>query len=153
VHEVIVRKLNDGSAGAAIDVAAFEATQGGQHQSSAPFDRILDRVSSAIAVFDADNRLVFFNQAYLRLWEFDEKWLRSRPRDTDILARLREHGRLAEVVNYPEWRARVLAMGSAGEREDWWHLPDGRVLHVVSEPRQDGGMTQLFVDETDRLAL
>lgn len=152
VHEVIVHKLDDGSAGAAIDITAFETAQGEPSRRSAPFDRILDRVTSAIAVFDADSRLAFFNLAYLRLWEFDETWLRSAPKDTDILDRLRELGRLPEVVNYPEWRASVLAMNGSGEREDWWHLPDGRVLHVISEPRQDGGVTQLFVDETERLA-
>lgn len=154
VHEVIVHKLDDASAAAAIDLTALATVDGATSQQSATFDRILDRVSSAIAVFDADSRLVFFNLAYGNLWEFDEKWLKTAPKDTDILDRLRELGRLPEVVNYPEWRASVLAMHSAGgEREDWWHLPDGRVLHVISEQRQDGGMTQLFVDETERLAL
>ena len=155
VHEVIVHKLDDGSAGAAIDLAAFEAAQDPQNRRTAPFDRILDRLSSAIAVFDADNRLAYFNSAYQELWDFDEDWLRSAPRDTDVLDRLREAGRLPEVVNYPEWRSSFLAMAAspAGEREDWWHLPEGRVLHVISEQRQDGGVTHLFVDETERLAL
>lgn len=154
VHEVIVHKLDDASAAAAIDLSSLSPTQGERTQEVPKFDRILDRVSAAIAVFDADNRLSFFNLAYQNLWEFDRKWLKTSPKDTDILDRLRELGRLPEVVNYPEWRASVLAPAAPGvEREDWWHLPDGRILHVISQHRPDGGLTQLFVDETERLAL
>lgn len=154
-HEVIVHKLDDATAAAAIDVAAFESEHGEAHVRGAAFDRIFDRLPAAIARFDANNRLVFFNRAYQQLWQFDEAWLRSSPKDTDILDRLRELGRLPEVVNYPEWRARVLGINGAPaeEREDWWHLPDGRVLHIFTELRQNGGLTQLFIDETERLAL
>jgi signal transduction histidine kinase len=71
-----------------------------------------------------------------------------------VLDRLRELGRLPEVVNYPEWKAKVLSCyGDMATQEDWWHLPDGRMLHVTTEKRSDGGVTYLFVDETERLAL
>ena len=71
-----------------------------------------------------------------------------------MLDRLRELGRLPEVVNYPEWKAKVLSCyGEAATHEDWWHLPDGRMLHVMAEKRSDGGVTYLYVDETERLAL
>ena len=44
-----------------------------------------------------------------------------------------------------------LRQGTA--EDDTWHLPDGRTLHVLAEKRPDGGITYLFVDETERLAL
>jgi len=37
--------------------------------------------------------------------------------------------------------------------EDWWHLPDGHMLHVVAEKRPEGGVTYLYSDETERLSL
>ncbi len=97
---------------------------------------------------------MFFNEAYAKLWKLDADWLKSRPTDGAVLDRLRELGRLPEVVNYPEWKAKVLSCyGEAAQHEDWWHLPDGRMLHVIAEKRSDGGVTYLYVDETERLAL
>jgi len=90
--------------------------------------------SPYIHISDTDESLIFF---VLRL-----------------LDRLRELGRLPEVVNYPEWKSKVLACyEEATSQEDWWHLPDGRMLHVMTEKRSDGGVTYLFIDETERLAL
>ncbi len=71
-----------------------------------------------------------------------------------MLDRLRELGRLPEVVNYREWKDRILKVYKDGtEHEDWWHLPDGRILHVMAAQRPDGGVTYLYADETERLAL
>ncbi len=63
-------------------------------------------------------------------------------------------GRLPEVVNYREWKERLLkGYTEESELEDWWHLPDGRVVHVMGAQRPDGGVTYLYKDETERLAL
>src|SRR5690606_2355796 len=39
------------------------------------------------------------------------------------------------------------------EYEDWWHLLDGRTIHVTSAQRPDGGLTYLYDDVTERFAL
>ena len=46
-----------------------------------------------------------------------------------------------------------LAIGPAQSLEDTWHLTDGRIVHVMAEQRPDGGVTYLFADETERIAL
>jgi signal transduction histidine kinase len=153
-HEVTVIPFEDATAAAAIDVTAIERSQGEIDRQIAAYDRTLDRVATAVAIFNQQQQLVFFNEAYGRLWKLDADWLRSRPTDGAVLDRLRELGRLPEVVNYPEWKAKALACyGEAATQEDWWHLPDGRMLHVAAEKRSDGGVTYLFTDETDRVAL
>ncbi len=58
---------------------------------------------------------MFFNEAYAKLWKLDEEWLKSRPTDGAVLDRLRELGRLPEVVNYSEWKTKVLSC--YGERQ------------------------------------
>jgi signal transduction histidine kinase len=153
-HEVTVIPFEDATASAAIDLTAAERLQGDIDRQIAAYDRTLDRVATAVAIFNHEQQLVFFNEAYARLWKLGADWLKSRPTDGAVLDRLRELGRLPEVVNYPEWKAKVLSCyGEAAQQEDWWHLPDGRMLHVFAEKRSDGGVTYLYVDETERLAL
>ena len=58
------------------------------------------------------------------------------------------------MVNYRDWKAKILAGYKTGtEYEDWWHLLDGRTIHVVSAQRPDGGLTYLYDDATERFAL
>jgi len=153
-HDVIVLPLEGAIAGAAIDVAEIESARGELDRHVAAYDRTLDRVASAVAIFSRDQRLTFFNDAYAKFWQLDTDWLATGPTDGEVLDRLRELGRLPEVINYREWKNRLLARYETGaELEDWWHLADGRVLHVMSDQRPDGGVTYLYVDETERLAL
>ncbi len=153
-HEVTVIPFEDATAAAAIDLTTSERVQGDIDRQIAAYDRTLDRVATAVAIFNHQQQLVFFNEAYGKLWKLEADWLKTRPTDGAVLDRLRELGRLPEVVNYPEWKAMILSCyGEAAQHEDWWHLPDGRMLHVVAEKRSDGGVTYLYVDETERLAL
>ncbi len=153
-HDVIVLPLDDAIAGAAIDVAALETAQGELERQIASYDRTLDRVATAVAIFNSEQQLSFFNEAYTKLWGLDATWLKTRPPDSAILDRLRELGRLPEVVNYKEWKAKLLSTYHTGNgHEDLWHLRDGRMLHVMSEQRPDGGVTYLYADETERFAL
>jgi signal transduction histidine kinase len=153
-HDIVVLPVDGITAGAAIDVTAIETVQGELERQIAAYDRTLHRVETAVAIFNREQQLVFFNNAYRNLWQLDEDWLRTKPSDSAILDRLREHGKLPSVVNYRDWKARVLACYQTGtELEDGWHLSDGRVVHVMAEQRPDGGVTYLFADETERLSL
>jgi signal transduction histidine kinase len=136
------------------DVGALDAARGELSRHREAHDRTLDRVSTAVAIFGADQRLSFFNKAYADLWRLDPVWLRSHPTDSEILDRLREQRQLPEEADYRVWKARQLASyAENAEREDWWHLPDGGTVHVVAEQRPDGGVTYLYDDVTERLAL
>ena len=153
-HDVVVIPLEGASVGAAIDVAALETAQGELVRHVAAYERTLDRVATAVAIFGPDQRLTFFNEAYRALWQVDAAWLATKPSDGELLDRLRELSRLPEVVNYRDWKAKILAGYKTGtEYEDWWHLLDGRTIHVVSAQRPDGGLTYLYDDATERFAL
>ena len=116
--------------------------------------RSFDRLATAFAVFDADQRLAHFNQAYVELWQLGADWLATHPRDGEILDRLRQGRRLPEKADYQDWkRSWLSAYGSNTQREDQWHLPDGRTLHVVADSVSEGGVTYLYENVTERLAL
>ncbi len=116
--------------------------------------RSFDRLATAFAVFDAEQKLAHFNQAYVDLWQLDTDWLATHPRDGEILDRLRQVRRIPEKADYREWKRNWLsAYGSNAQREDQWHLPDGRTLHVIADSAHGGGVTYLYENVTERLSL
>lgn len=153
-HDVVVLKLDGAMVGGAVDVAALETAQDEHDRQVAAYEQTLRGVSTGVAIFGKEQRLEFFNEAYRNVWQIDEEWLAGKPSDGEILDRLRELSRLPEVVNYRDWKAKILAGYKEGTGyEDWWHLLDGRTVHVLVEPRPDGGVTYLCDDVTERLAL
>jgi signal transduction histidine kinase len=153
-HDIVVLPIEGVSAGAAIDTTAVETVQGELERQIAAYDRTLDRVSTGVVIFNRDQQLVFFNEAYCRLWNIDPAWLNERPADGASLDRLREQNKLPPVVDYRGWKKEILSSYQTGKGfETRWHLTDGRILHVIAETPADGGVTYLFSDETKSLAL
>lgn len=153
-HDVVLLPLDGTVVGAAVDVAAIEAVKDIHERQIAAYDRTLHRVATGVAMFGPDQRLIFFNEAFRRVWSLDADWLEGRPSDGEVLDRLRELSRIPQVVNYREWKTGVLTKARTAEGyEDWWHLLDGHTVHLISELRPDGGVAYLFDDVTERLAL
>lgn len=153
-HDVVSIVTEETTAAAAIDVAALETAQGELDRQVSAFDRTLDRVASPVAIFGHDQRLTFYNEAYRKLWELDPVWLDKSPTDSEVLDRLKELSRLPATVDYRSWKAQLLAVyESEPSFEDWWQLPGGRMLHVVAEQRPEGGVTYLYEDVSEQLAL
>lgn len=153
-HDIVALPADDASAGAALDVTTLELVRGELDRRVAAYDRTLDKVATAVASFGKDQRLIFFNEAYARLWQLDRAWLSSKPTDAEIIDRLRGLSRLPSQANYRDWKSKLLAIYKTGvSREDWWHLPDGRMLRVDAELRPDGGVTYIYDDFSERLQL
>ncbi len=153
-HDVMMVPFNDAVAAAAIDVEAIVSAQGDLDRQVAAYDRTLHRLATAAAIFGPDQRLAFFNDAYVQLWQLDAAWLETKPSDGEILDRLHELHRLPTSANYRKWKAKVLnCYTSDAVLDKPWHLPDGRTVHVMGEQRPDGGVTYLYEDVTERIAL
>jgi signal transduction histidine kinase len=153
-HDIVILPIDGMTAGAAIDVTEIETAQGELDRQIAAYDRTLDRVETAVALFDRDQKLVFHNAAFTNLWALDPQWLATRPSASDILDRLRDVGVLPPVVSHRDWKGQVLATSRSGTPlEDTWPLTDGRIINFIAEQQSDGGVTYLFADETDRIAL
>lgn len=153
-HEIIALPAGRASAGVAIDITAIEDAEVKLEQQISAYDRTLHRVETAVAIFDSEHQLVFFNEAFEILWRLDPNWLGTRPTIGTILDTLRDQRKLPPAVNYREWKNSVLSYRDGAETYDEpWHLSDGRILRVIGERRQDGGITYLFADQTERVAL
>ncbi|WP_374115025.1 ATP-binding protein [Ancylobacter mangrovi] len=144
----------EGTAGIALDATEAEAVRVELAHVIGAHRRTLDQLATAVAIFGADQRLVFHNAAYASLFELDPTFLDERPTDTATLDRLRAARRLPEQADFRVWRDELhAAYRSLEPREHWWHLPGGRTLRVVTAPNPEGGVTYLFDEVTERLAL
>jgi signal transduction histidine kinase len=69
--------------------------------------------------------------------------------------RLRDARKLPEQRDYQGWKKGRLALYQASGRtvEEFWHIPGGKTLRVVSQPHPFGGLTFLYEDVSERLNL
>jgi signal transduction histidine kinase len=152
--DVLDFRTGGGSAGIGIDATEAESMRSALARLVAAHRRILDQMPTAVAMFDADQRLTFYNAAYRALWDLDGGYLEQSPTDSAVLEQLRAARKLPEQSDFRQWKAQLHAAYRAMEtREQTWHLPDGRTLRVVTTPNPDGGVTYLFHDVTKRLEL
>lgn len=154
IYDALSVPLKGGSAGAAFDAAPLASAQGELERQTAAHARMLDRVTTAIAVFGPGQRLTFYNEAFLQMWGLDERFLRDKPAISDVLDRLRQQRLLPEQADYRKWRdALIDACINSRASDEWWHLPDGRAIRVLTDLPPDGDITFLFDDVTEKLSL
>jgi signal transduction histidine kinase len=146
----------NGVVGTAIDVTELSNTEARLQQHIDAHADTLDKLATAVAIFDRERRLTFYNGAFERLWNLPDSWLDLHPTDEEILDRLRETRKLPEQRDYQAWKRQRLALyGHALDYvpEDLWYLPGGKTLRVVAQPHPFGGLTYLYEDVTEKLAL
>src|SRR5579885_1993491 len=143
-----------GSAGIGLDATEAETVRAELGRIVSAHRRTLDELSTAVAIFSADQKLVFYNAAYRALFRLDAAFLDEHPTDSTVLDRLRAERRLPEQADFKTWKAQLFEAYRAIEpKEHWWHMPGGRVLRVVTNPNPEGGVTYLFDDITERIEL
>ena len=154
ILQVIDRPSSGGSAGIGIDVTEVEAMRAELARMTDAHRRTLDQLSTAVAMYSAEQRLTFYNAAFRVLWGFDPAFLDSSPTDSAVLDRLRAARKLPEQADFRNWKSELHDAYRALEpRQHEWYLPDGRTLRVVTTPNPEGGVTYLFDDVTERLKL
>ena len=140
-----------GTASDVTDVAAAEARL--QQHVDAHADT-LDKLQTAVAIFGRDQKLTFYNRAFVTLWGFPDAWLDRHPSDGEILDRLREMRKLPEQRDYQAWKRQRLSLYQAGgAHEDVWHIPGGQTMRVVAQPHPFGGLSFLYEDVSEKLTL
>lgn len=152
--DVIEVPIARGRVGIGIDASETERLRAELAHMIEAHRRTLDQLATAVAVFDADRKLIFHNAAYRTLWGLDPVFLEGGPSDGEILDRLRAARRLPEQQDFKQWKRNLhRAYQSAETEQHEWHLPDRRTLRVVTTANPQGGVTYLFDDITERLEL
>lgn len=116
---------------------------------------IFNRLQSAIAIFNGERHLTFYNDAFVRLWQFEEAWLERQPRHDEILENLRQRRLLPEQIDFPAYRNAILEHYTSlmEPYEEMEVRPDGTTVRSVMSPHPLGGLMVICEDVTDRLEL
>ncbi|MEM9705776.1 MAG: ATP-binding protein [Pseudomonadota bacterium] len=155
---------NGGLGGCAVDISELDRTQTDLKRHIESNRRTLDEIPTAIALFNADQELAYYNQSFLSLWRFDDAALVAAPTHGEVLDRLWNAQRLPETDDYAAWRKSQLklyteeisgpdAERAGAEPDEMWHLPDGRTLRVAKSRHPLGGVLMVFEDVTEKLSL
>lgn len=143
-----------GVAGYAIDVQELDSERAAHRRFAETQRDMLDRMSAAVAQFDADRSLAFANQPFRRLFALDAQEVADSPDFSRLLDGWREAGKTPEVRDYPEWRqAHVDWFARAEAAEEDWLLRDGTNLRLVAQPTPDGGLLLIVEDRTEQVQL
>jgi signal transduction histidine kinase len=141
--------------GFARDITREEELEAEQRRSATANRELLEHLGSAIAMFNADQKIEFFNSAFAQLWHLEEGWLNTGPKLGDIMEKLRETRRLPEQADFRNFKQGWLAMFTRliGTHEEMLYLPDDRALRMLAIPHPLGGLMMTFEDVTSSLQL
>ncbi|NWH07090.1 MAG: PAS-domain containing protein [Alphaproteobacteria bacterium] len=144
-----------GVAGAALDVTAQDELEQRLQRHIDAHDDTLDKLKTAVAVFNADQKLAYYNRAYAKLWGLDPSWLDAHPSDGEILEKLRAMRKLPEQRDFPAWKRERLALYRSPPEgmDEFWHLPGDTTIRVMCQPHPLGGLLFLYDDVTNELTL
>ncbi|MGA7262192.1 MAG: ATP-binding protein [Stellaceae bacterium] len=116
---------------------------------------VLENIRPSVAIYGPDKRLKFFNTSFASMWGIAEDWLAAQPSFEEVLERLREARCLPEAADFRAFKCEQLGLFTSVIRpqQDLLHLPDGRTLLLSISPHPFGGLTFVYEDVSDRLAL
>ena len=116
--------------------------------------QLMNRLHSPVAIFGQDQSLVFFNSAFESFSMLTYEYLNNKPTESEILDSMRQKEILPYQANFQEWKKKQLNIyETLNDREQWWYLQDGRTIRILSQPNPMGGVTHIFENHTERLAL
>jgi signal transduction histidine kinase len=154
--DVIDRPFTWGSAGLAVDVTETDKLKRERKGEMLSLRSTFDMLGTAIALFDADKKLIFYNDSYVKLFNLAPAFLDTNPSEGDVLDRMRDQRKIPEESNYRVWKEKfmeVYTSRSSEPVEDFWYLADRSTLRVIRVPNPQGGVTTLFEDQTEKLQL
>jgi len=145
----------DGKIGFALDRTDLEAAEAELWRHINAHAQVLEGIRASVAIYGPDRRLKFFNASFASMWGLAEIWLSAEPSFEEVLERLRECRGLPEVADFRAFKCERLAMFTSliEPHQEMMHLPDGRALLLSVSPHPFGGLTFVYEDVTDRLAL
>ncbi len=153
-YDVVDVRSAHGAAGMAVDVSETERVREELRRTIQAHAETLNHLATPVAIFDGNRRLQFYNQAFVRLWEFDIAFLESSPDNSELLDRLRSAKKLPEQLNWKSWKDNALSVYQALDTQtDLWHLPNGQTLRVFATAHPQGGATWVFENLTEQVDL
>jgi PAS domain-containing protein len=106
-------------------------------------------LSTGLAIFDQDRKLVLFNPALIDLTGLSPDLLTKRPALAMFFDALRENAMIPEPRDYRSWRNQITDIEEAaatGHYEEMWSLSSGQTYRVIGRPYPNGALALSFED-------
>ncbi|WP_373489166.1 PAS-domain containing protein [Blastomonas sp.] len=143
-----------GVAGYAIDVHELIQARAATDKFRDAQRDLLDNLSAGVVQFDAQRKLIFVNQPFVRMFALKPQWLQDGLEFERLLDRMRETGRVPETRDFPAWREEQRGwFQAAAPSEEIWLLADGTHLRAIAQPTPDNGLLMIFEDRTEQVQL
>ncbi len=145
---------DEGVAGYAIDIEEMEEQARAFRAFREAQRSMLDQLSVGVAQFDADKRLTFINQPFMRIFALPVSVQLDPPDFDRFLDLARDKARLPEMRDFPAFRRELASWFRAdAPSEQAWTLSDNTHLRIVAQPMPDGGLVLVAEDRSEQLAL
>ncbi|MGD9638839.1 MAG: PAS-domain containing protein [Alphaproteobacteria bacterium] len=143
------------TAGIAYDITNIEEIEKKSDLIKKQNDDVWKNINTAVAVFDANANLAFYNYSFINIWKLDEEQLLSQPSYGVFLDLLRDKRLLPETIDYPSYKAAEIRNFSSliDSKEELLHLSSGITIRRVTAPHYAGGLMMIYEDITDKLAM
>ena len=133
--------------GIALSVAAMDRrNKGALSKQKILLDSALANMSQGLAMFDAEGRILLFNERYMEMLERTEQELKGRLL-LDVLRAQKAAGRWPGEPD--EFFARLVADAHAGRGTSRVMEMRGRSMRIVTQPMKSGGWVATFEDITE----
>lgn len=112
-------------------------------------------LSTGLAIFDQDRKLVLFNPALLDLTGLSPDLLTMRPTLHSFFDALRESSMIPEPRDYKSWRKQITDIEEAaasGLYEETWSLSSGQTYRVTGRPHPNGALALSFEDISNEMS-
>ena len=141
--------------GVALDVTREEEWEASYERLTSSHREALEQLRTAIAMFDRDMKLEFYNSAYEQMTGMAGSWLDSKPKMNDVIDRMRELRKIPEQVDYKQFKQNWVKKFTTllGPDEEMQYLTDGTVIRTIVVPRPMGGLLLTLEDVTSRIQL
>ena len=106
----------------------------------------------AVAIYSKERKLAFYNDAFQKLWSFDNKLLDNQPLYDEILQNLIETNLLVDI-NMLEYKNKQINYFSilTEYQEDFLYLTDGRIIKTTVIPNSLNELLFAYEDITNKL--
>ena len=144
-----------GSVGYGIDITNIEQVEKKYAGYASMYQNLMGSLPIAIAIYDSDKRITFYNNAFVCFWGLSESWLREKPTYGAILNFLHEKRQLPEQPNFRNFKAKQLELfvTLTEPYNEFLYLPDNRALRLMIVPTTYGGLLFLYEDITNKLTM
>lgn len=154
VKEIPVRG-EDLIVGVGIDITNEEELETSKKRITSSYYNAMEQLNTAIAIYDVETKLEFYNSAYEQMTGMPASWLNTHPRIIDIIDKLRELRKIPEQADYKiykqEWLSRFTSL--IDPFEEILYLPDSTVVRMIIVPRPQGGLMVTREDITSQMKL